>query len=154
MMAGKLTMQQLLTRCSNTGLPVTAAVDASQFKPDVSRRQPGRLTVVALSRLVYRKGIDLLVVIIPEMCYRHPQVDFIIGIQTKDTRRDMCFGFSLSLVRPSECFACVAAQSACTMEPCASMATQASHLLLDHPFLYQDCQSMHIVQSPGLMCTV
>lgn len=54
-------------------------MDASQFKPDVSRRQPGRLTVVALSRLVYRKGIDLLVVIIPEMCYRHPQVDFVIG---------------------------------------------------------------------------
>ena len=36
--------------------------------------------MVALSRLVYRKGIDLLVVIIPEMCYRHPQVDFIIGM--------------------------------------------------------------------------
>ncbi|KAL0044537.1 hypothetical protein WJX82_011610 [Trebouxia sp. C0006] len=55
------------------------AVDASQFKPDVSKRRPGRLTVVALSRLVYRKGIDLLVVIIPEMCYRYPQVDFVIG---------------------------------------------------------------------------
>lgn len=58
---------------------VAAAVDASQFKPDISRRRTGRLTVVALSRLVYRKGIDLLVVIIPEMCHRHPQVDFIIG---------------------------------------------------------------------------
>ncbi len=57
-----------------------AAVDASQFKPDVSKRRPGRLTVVALSRLVYRKGIDLLVVIIPEMCYRYPQVDFVIGM--------------------------------------------------------------------------
>ena len=56
-----------------------AAVDASQFKPDVSKRTPGRITVVALSRLVYRKGIDLLVVIIPEMCHRHPQVDFVIG---------------------------------------------------------------------------
>ena len=49
---------------------VGAAVDASQFKPDPSRRKTGRLTVVALSRLVYRKGIDLLVVIIPEMCHR------------------------------------------------------------------------------------
>ena len=57
-----------------------AAVDASQFKPDESKRRPGRLTVVALSRLVYRKGIDLLVVIIPEMCYRYPQVDFVIGM--------------------------------------------------------------------------
>ena len=56
-----------------------AAVDASQFKPDVSKRRAGRVTVVALSRLVYRKGIDLLVVIIPEMCYRYPQLDFVIG---------------------------------------------------------------------------
>lgn len=78
-MGGLFTVYQLLACCSKTSLPVNAAVDASQFKPDVSRRRPGRLTVVALSRLVYRKGIDLLVVIIPEMCYRHPQVDFVIG---------------------------------------------------------------------------
>lgn len=58
---------------------MSAAVDASQFKPDASKRRAGRVTVVALSRLVYRKGIDLLAVIIPEMCYRHPQVDFVIG---------------------------------------------------------------------------
>ena len=69
----------MLIGCSKTSLAVNAAVDASQFKPDVSRRRQGRVTVVALSRLVYRKGIDLLVVIIPEMCYRHPQVDFVIG---------------------------------------------------------------------------
>ena len=79
LMSGLFTLQQLLTCCSKSSLSVNAAVDASQFKPDVSRRRPGRLTVVALSRLVYRKGIDLLVVIIPEMCYRHPQVDFVIG---------------------------------------------------------------------------
>lgn len=68
-----------LGTCLQTLSGVAAAVDASQFKPDVSKRRPGRLTVVALSRLVYRKGIDLLVVIIPEMCHRHPQVDFVIG---------------------------------------------------------------------------
>ena len=37
------------------------------------------LTVVALSRLVYRKGIDLLALAIPELCARHPNVRFVIG---------------------------------------------------------------------------
>jgi hypothetical protein len=37
------------------------------------------LTVVALSRLVYRKGIDLLALVIPEVCARHPNVQFVIG---------------------------------------------------------------------------
>lgn len=37
------------------------------------------LTVVALSRLVYRKGIDLLALVIPEVCARHPTVRFVIG---------------------------------------------------------------------------
>ena len=59
---------------------VLAAVDASQFRPDLARKREGRLTVVMLSRLVYRKGIDLLAVIIPEMCHRYPHVDFLIGL--------------------------------------------------------------------------
>jgi phosphatidylinositol glycan class A protein len=59
-----------------------AAVDATQFEP--AKRQPlsinsGRITVVTLSRLVYRKGIDLLAAIIPAVCRRHPNVDFLIG---------------------------------------------------------------------------
>lgn len=37
------------------------------------------LTIVALSRLVYRKGIDLLALVIPEVCARHPHVRFVIG---------------------------------------------------------------------------
>lgn len=58
------------------------AVDATQFEP--AKRQPlsinsGRITVVTLSRLVYRKGIDLLAAIIPAVCRRHPNVDFLIG---------------------------------------------------------------------------
>ena len=32
------------------------------------------ITIVALSRLVYRKGIDLLAAILPELCARHPRV--------------------------------------------------------------------------------
>ena len=59
-----------------------AAVDAVQFQPaaanEVTQRR-GRITVVALSRLVYRKGIDLLAAVIPAICQRHPHVDFVIG---------------------------------------------------------------------------
>ena len=35
--------------------------------------------MVALSRLVYRKGIDLLAHVIPEVCRLVPTVDFIVG---------------------------------------------------------------------------
>jgi phosphatidylinositol glycan class A protein len=55
------------------------AVDAAAFQPDPSRRDPDRVTIVVLSRLVYRKGIDLLVDVIPEICRRFPNVYFIIG---------------------------------------------------------------------------
>jgi len=37
------------------------------------------VTIVVLSRLVYRKGIDLLVSVIPEVCKRHEHVHFLIG---------------------------------------------------------------------------
>ncbi len=57
-----------------------AAVDATQFQPAAEpSTNNGRVTVVALSRLVYRKGVDLLNVVVPAVCRRHPHVDFIIG---------------------------------------------------------------------------
>jgi hypothetical protein len=59
-----------------------AAVDASEFQPDPGRPRwaPGDpITIVALSRLVYRKGCDILALVIPEICERHPHVNFIIG---------------------------------------------------------------------------
>ena len=34
----------------------------------------GTVTIVALSRLVYRKGIDLLAAVLPDLCERHPHV--------------------------------------------------------------------------------
>jgi phosphatidylinositol glycan class A protein len=37
------------------------------------------INVVVVSRLVYRKGVDLLVGIVPEICRQLPQVDFLIG---------------------------------------------------------------------------
>ncbi|CAG8553747.1 1457_t:CDS:2 [Diversispora eburnea] len=47
------------------------AIVASQFKPDP-------VTIVVASRMVYRKGIDLLVAIIPRICQTNPRVRFII----------------------------------------------------------------------------
>ncbi|KAK2163563.1 hypothetical protein LSH36_77g02003 [Paralvinella palmiformis] len=55
------------------------AVDATVFTPDPSKRQPRKITIVTISRLVYRKGTDFLATIIPEICSRHPDVQFIIG---------------------------------------------------------------------------
>jgi phosphatidylinositol glycan class A protein len=37
------------------------------------------VTIVVLSRLMYRKGIDLLIATIPRICERHPDVHFVIG---------------------------------------------------------------------------
>lgn len=39
----------------------------------------GACRVVLLSRLVYRKGVDLQVAAIPELCRRHPALRFLIG---------------------------------------------------------------------------
>ncbi|XP_065898364.1 phosphatidylinositol N-acetylglucosaminyltransferase subunit A-like [Dysidea avara] len=55
------------------------AVDTSCFTPDPSKRTPGRVTIVVISRLVYRKGMDLLAGVIPIICKRHSHVDFLIG---------------------------------------------------------------------------
>jgi glycosyltransferase involved in cell wall biosynthesis len=45
----------------------------------LSALAPGRVRIVVLSRLVYRKGTDLLIPIISILCRRHPDVDFVIG---------------------------------------------------------------------------
>lgn len=64
---------------------VPNAIDASKFEPDrslVKERMSNtqeRIKIVVVSRLVYRKGVDLLVGIIPKICTQHPNVDFIIG---------------------------------------------------------------------------
>lgn len=55
------------------------AVDATVFVPDPSRRTAGRITIVVVSRLVYRKGTDLLAALIPDICHRYPHVDFVVG---------------------------------------------------------------------------
>ena len=56
----------------------------------MNRRQASGLTflvtIVVLSRLAYRKGIDLLVAAAPRICARFPHVHFVIGL---------CFGGSI-----------------------------------------------------------
>jgi phosphatidylinositol glycan class A protein len=57
------------------------AVDCSAFTPDISARPDhrDRVNIVIISRLVYRKGMDLVAKVMPMMCERYPQVHFIIG---------------------------------------------------------------------------
>lgn len=62
------------------------ALVASQFQPTAPYRPPppGSLegediTIVVISRLVYRKGIDLLVSAAPRICAAYPRVRFLIG---------------------------------------------------------------------------
>nr|CEL65898.1 TPA: phosphatidylinositolglycan class A protein,putative [Neospora caninum Liverpool] len=59
---------------------INNAVDASTLVPDPSKRpKPPEIRVVVLSRLTYRKGIDLLVTVIPPICKKLPNVNFVIG---------------------------------------------------------------------------
>jgi phosphatidylinositol glycan class A protein len=55
------------------------AVDATRFTPDPSARPPHRVVVVCMSRLVYRKGVDLIAAVVPIVCAAAPHVDFVIG---------------------------------------------------------------------------
>ncbi|XP_022245316.1 N-acetylglucosaminyl-phosphatidylinositol biosynthetic protein-like isoform X5 [Limulus polyphemus] len=55
------------------------AVDTTIFTPDPSKRNPDNVTIVVISRLVYRKGVDLLAGVIPILCKDYPQVHFLIG---------------------------------------------------------------------------
>lgn len=63
-------------------VPITVipnAVDTLVFKPDPSKRDPDKITIVVNSRLVYRKGIDLLAAVIPKVCQLNTKVQFIIA---------------------------------------------------------------------------
>ena len=56
------------------------AVDASRFTPDPSQRPPPpQINIVVISRMTYRKGVDLLVDIIPAICNQYPNVHWLIG---------------------------------------------------------------------------
>lgn len=60
------------------------AIDAHLFAPAPQSAPPANqaengVCIVVLSRLVYRKGIDLLLAAIPPLCARHPYLSFVIG---------------------------------------------------------------------------
>lgn len=56
------------------------AVVPDQFTPAATFDPSKRLTIVIASRLVYRKGVDLMVQVIPLVCAKYPDVDFLIGM--------------------------------------------------------------------------
>ncbi|KAI6183787.1 GlcNAc-PI synthesis protein [Aphelenchoides bicaudatus] len=55
------------------------AINAKWFKPGPPLNANQPTTIIVISRLVYRKGADLLVDVIPEICQRYKNVKFIIG---------------------------------------------------------------------------
>ncbi|KAG6802758.1 N-acetylglucosaminyl-phosphatidylinositol biosynthetic protein [Apis mellifera caucasica] len=55
------------------------AVDTTLFMPDINKRDDNFITIVIVSRLVYRKGVDLLARIIPNLCSRYQDVQFLIA---------------------------------------------------------------------------
>ncbi|KAI6172427.1 GlcNAc-PI synthesis protein [Aphelenchoides besseyi] len=55
------------------------AINSRFFTPGPPLAVDHPITIVVLCRLVYRKGADLLVEVIPEICRQHPTVQFIIG---------------------------------------------------------------------------
>ena len=59
---------------------ISNAVSTSNFTPNPGLRYPlNKINIVILSRLTYRKGLDLIVNIIPRICQKYPQVYFIVG---------------------------------------------------------------------------
>uniref|UniRef100_A0A0E0LJ71 phosphatidylinositol N-acetylglucosaminyltransferase n=1 Tax=Oryza punctata TaxID=4537 RepID=A0A0E0LJ71_ORYPU len=58
---------------------VPNAVDTAMFTPSPNRLSCDEIVIVVISRLVYRKGADLLVEVIPEVCRLFPKVRFIVG---------------------------------------------------------------------------
>ena len=55
------------------------AVDCRVFYPDLDYNSHGRIGLVIMSRLVYRKGTDILGKILEPICQKYPEVDFHIG---------------------------------------------------------------------------
>lgn len=58
------------------------AIDANQFQPNLSVRNAepkNRINIVVISRLVYRKGVDILIRLIPLLCLSDSRIHFIIG---------------------------------------------------------------------------
>ena len=59
------------------------------------------VTIVVMSRLVYRKGADLIAALIPLICEKHRDVDFIIGTHTHSTTN--CLTFDILILHFDYC---------------------------------------------------
>ncbi|SBT71868.1 phosphatidylinositol N-acetylglucosaminyltransferase subunit A, putative [Plasmodium malariae] len=56
------------------------ALDTKKFIPCINKRPKyPRINIIVISRLTYRKGIDLIVKVIPLICKKYPFIKFIIG---------------------------------------------------------------------------
>ena len=58
------------------------AVDSMRFRPSASIRNkepPGQINIVYITRLQYRKGVDLLIGLIPKVVAMFSNVKFIVG---------------------------------------------------------------------------
>lgn len=53
--------------------------DDMKYKTWSARTDKEGITIVVITRLVYRKGSDLFVDVIPEMCKRHPDIRWVVG---------------------------------------------------------------------------
>jgi len=74
------------------------SVDTLKFTPDPSLRRPkGTINIVFIARLTFRKGVDLLVDVIPEVLRKHPNVHFIIGGDgpKSDILHEMCDKYNI-----------------------------------------------------------
>ncbi|XP_039159673.1 phosphatidylinositol N-acetylglucosaminyltransferase subunit A isoform X5 [Eucalyptus grandis] len=81
-----LVREKITLHSHEQGLPpekvyvVPNAVDTAMFTPAPEiPRSNDEIVIVVVSRLVYRKGADLLVEVIPEVCRLYPHVRFVVG---------------------------------------------------------------------------
>lgn len=63
-------------KLENTTTEIPSLLSSSQSS---SSSSGDRITIVIVSRLVYRKGTDILAGVIPVICAKFPEVDFLIG---------------------------------------------------------------------------
>ncbi|XP_018332775.1 phosphatidylinositol N-acetylglucosaminyltransferase subunit A isoform X2 [Agrilus planipennis] len=66
-------------KCSQRVSVIPNAVDAIHFMPRPELRSKDKIVIVVVSRLVYRKGVDLLAKIMVEICEKYPQTAFLIA---------------------------------------------------------------------------
>lgn len=72
---------QLTPTIRNNVYVIPNAVIPEEFEPapEVPPVPQKWITIVVVSRLAYRKGVDLLVAVAPRICKEYPNVRFLVG---------------------------------------------------------------------------